>query len=46
MGGAVAKPFGRAPDQQIQEELRRIKQTMETGETPTTRGQSKGTSDE
>jgi len=46
MGGAVAKPFGRAPDQQIQEELRRIKQTMETGETPTTCGQSKGTSDE
>ena len=29
MGGAVAKLFSRAPVQQIQVELRRIKQTME-----------------
>ncbi|HKN85849.1 MAG TPA: SRPBCC family protein [Nitrospiraceae bacterium] len=41
-GAAVAKLFGRAPDQQIQEDLRRFKQTMEAGEAPTTRGQPRG----
>jgi len=42
LGGAVAKLFGRSPGQQIQEDLRRFKQTMEAGEAPTTQGQPKG----
>jgi len=42
MGAAVAKLFGRAPDQQIQEDVRRFKQMMEAGEVPTTRGQTRG----
>ncbi len=40
IGAAVAKLFGEAPDQQIQEDLRRFKQVMEAGEIPTTKGQS------
>ena len=31
VGAAIAKLFGEAPDQQIQEDLRRFKQVMETG---------------
>jgi uncharacterized membrane protein len=32
IGAAIAKLFGEAPDQQLQEDLRRFKQTMEVGE--------------
>jgi uncharacterized membrane protein len=32
LGAAVAKLFGRAPEQEIQEDLRHFKQLMETGE--------------
>jgi len=42
VGAAVAKMFGKAPDQEIEQELRRFKQLMETGEIATTRGQSSG----
>jgi uncharacterized membrane protein len=43
IAAAVAKLFGRAPRQEIVEDLRRFKQFMETGEVPTTQGQSTGT---
>jgi uncharacterized membrane protein len=43
-GVAFAKLFGEEPSQQIEEDLRRFKQFMETGEVPTTTGQSKGRS--
>jgi uncharacterized membrane protein len=39
-GAAVAKLFGKAPEQQIREDLRRFKQLMEAGEVPTTEGQT------
>jgi uncharacterized membrane protein len=42
MGAAVARLFGEAPEQQIQEDLRRFKQWMEAGEVPTTAGQPMG----
>jgi uncharacterized membrane protein len=42
LGALFAKVFGQAPDQQIQEDLRRFKQVMEAGETPTTEGQPSG----
>jgi uncharacterized membrane protein len=41
-GIAVAKLFGEEPLQQIEEDLRRFKQVMETGEAPTTAGQPRG----
>ncbi|HEU0293717.1 MAG TPA: SRPBCC family protein [Anaerolineales bacterium] len=41
-GAAFARLFGQEPGQQIREDLRRFKQTMETGETPTVEGQSSG----
>ncbi len=44
LGAAIAKLFGESPDQQIDEDLRRFKQVMETGETSTTEGQSSGRS--
>ncbi len=44
LGKIVAKLFGEAPDQQIDEDLRRFKQLMEAGETPTTDGQPSGRS--
>lgn len=44
IGAAIAKLFGEAPDQQIQEDLRRLKQVMETGVQATTEGQSSGRS--
>ncbi len=44
IGAAIAKLFGEAPDQQIQEDLRRFKQVMEAGERPTTEGQTSGRS--
>ncbi|HYY55860.1 MAG TPA: SRPBCC family protein [Pyrinomonadaceae bacterium] len=42
LGAAFAKLFGENPEQQIEEDLRRFKQVMETGETPTTEGQPSG----
>jgi uncharacterized membrane protein len=42
VGAAVAKLFGRGPDQEIRSDLRPFKQLMETGEITTTRGQSAG----
>lgn len=42
LGAAVAKLFGKAPDQEIGQELRRLKQLLEAGEVPTTEGQSRG----
>jgi uncharacterized membrane protein len=39
---ALAKLLKRSPEQQIQEDLRHFKQLMETGEIPTTAGQSAG----
>ncbi|MBC7910584.1 MAG: SRPBCC family protein [Pyrinomonadaceae bacterium] len=44
LGKIVAKLFGEAPDQQIDEDLRRFKQLMEAGEMPTTDGQPSGRS--
>ncbi|MBV9957253.1 MAG: SRPBCC family protein [Acidobacteria bacterium] len=44
LGKLVAKLFGEAPDQQVEEDLRRFKQLMEAGETPTTEGQPSGRS--
>jgi len=46
VGATVAKLFGEEPERQIQEDLRRFKQLMETGETPTTEGQPSGRSAE
>lgn len=43
MGHMLARLFGRSPQEQIREDLRRFKQYMETGEVPTTAGQSRGT---
>jgi uncharacterized membrane protein len=42
LGAAVAKLFGEEPEQQIEEDLRRFKSMMETGEVPATEGQSSG----
>lgn len=42
-GAAIAMLFGEEPAQQVEGDLRRFKQLMETGEIPTTRGQSHGT---
>ena len=41
-GALVAKMFGEEPSQQIDEDLRRFKWLIETGEIPTTVGQSSG----
>jgi len=41
-GAAVAKIFGDDPDHQVQEDLRRFKQLMETGEIATIEGQPTG----
>jgi uncharacterized membrane protein len=40
LGALFAKLFGEAPEQQIQEDLRRFKQLTEAGEIPTTQGQT------
>ncbi len=40
VGATIAKLFGEEPSQQIEEDLRRLKRVMETGEIPTTEGQS------
>jgi uncharacterized membrane protein len=42
IGATIAKLFGRAPEQEIEEDLRRFKQMMETGEIITTIGQPAG----
>ena len=42
VGALVARLFGENPEQQIDEDLRRFKQVMETGETLTTEGQPSG----
>jgi uncharacterized membrane protein len=42
MGAAFAKMFGREPEQQIREDLRRFKELMETGEIATVVGQPSG----
>lgn len=39
-GALIARLFGEAPEQQIQEDLRRFKQIMEAGEFSTTQGQT------
>jgi len=41
-GALVAKMFGEEPSQQIDEDLRRFKWLIETGEIPTTVGQPSG----
>lgn len=42
IGATIAKLFGEEPNQQVQEDLRRFKQVMETGAKPTTEGQAAG----
>ena len=42
VGATIAKLFGEEPQIQIAEDLRRFKNLMETGETPTTEGQPAG----
>jgi uncharacterized membrane protein len=42
LGTAVAKMFGEEPSQQLDEDLYRFKQIMETGRIPTTAGQPHG----
>jgi uncharacterized membrane protein len=42
VGAAIARIFGENPEQQIEEDLRRFKQVMETGEVTTTTGQPSG----
>jgi uncharacterized membrane protein len=44
IGATVAKLFGRTPEQEVEEDLRRFKQVMETGEIITTHGQPAGRS--
>jgi uncharacterized membrane protein len=41
-GALIAKLFGEEPAQQMKEDLRRLKQIIETGEIPTTEGQPSG----
>lgn len=42
LGAITAKLFGEAPEQSVKDDLRRFKQLMETGEIPTTQGQTAG----
>jgi uncharacterized membrane protein len=42
VGATVAWLMGQAPEQRMQEDLRRLKQLFELGETPTTEGQPSG----
>ena len=42
IGWLIARLFGQEPKQQVQEDLRRFKQFMETGEVPTIEGQPAG----
>ena len=42
LGALFAKLFGEEPQHQIREDLRHLKQIMETGEVPSISGQSRG----
>ncbi len=42
LGDTIAKLFGEAPEQQLDDDLRRFKNLVEAGEVPTTEGQSSG----
>lgn len=42
VGAAIARLFGEEPNQTIREDLRRLRQILETGEVPTTNGQPSG----
>jgi uncharacterized membrane protein len=42
LGATIATLFGEEPGQQIQDDMRRFKQVMETGEVVTTKGQPTG----
>ena len=42
LGGALSKMLSEVPEFQLQEDLRRFKQLIETGEIPTTEGQPEG----
>jgi uncharacterized membrane protein len=42
LGASIARLFGEAPQQQIHEDLRNFKRILETGEVPTTQGQTQG----
>ncbi len=42
IGATFAKLFGEEPSQQVEDDLRRFKQVLETGETATTAGQPRG----
>ena len=42
LAAKFAKLFGEEPEQQVNEDLRRFRQLLETGEIPTTEGQSAG----
>lgn len=44
IGATFAKLFGEEPNQQVEEDLRRFKQVMETGETASVQGQPSGRS--
>ncbi|MEZ4599683.1 MAG: SRPBCC family protein [Syntrophotaleaceae bacterium] len=44
LGAAIARLFGEHPDRQVREDLRRLKQILETGETATVTGQPSGRS--
>jgi uncharacterized membrane protein len=43
VGKWVSMLFGKNPESEIREDLRRFKRVMETGEVPTTEGQPRGT---
>jgi uncharacterized membrane protein len=45
IGAALAHLWGKDPDQQIHEDLHRLKQILEAGEIPTTEGQPRGRHD-
>lgn len=45
VGQMVAKLFGKAPEQEIEADLRKFKALMETGEIPSTEGQPSGRSE-
>jgi uncharacterized membrane protein len=42
LGAAIARLLGEAPEQQVLEDLRRLKRLVETGELPSTEGQPSG----
>jgi uncharacterized membrane protein len=45
VGATFARLFGQEPGQQVEEDLRRFKQLLETGDVPSTDGQSRGVID-